>query len=182
MSDGTIRRAEAGDEEALALIGAATFLETYGGEMPGRDIVAHCRERHAATLYADWLAQGWPIWLAEAPQGAPVGYAVLSEPDIPQRAPGDLELKRIYVLSRRHGGGLGPALFELAVAEARNREAPRLLLGAYARNHRALAFYRRCGFREVGARSFTVGDTRFDDDVVMALALSRSQTASGTPL
>ena len=171
MTGWTLRRAAAGDAEALALIGAATFLETYGGEMPGRDIVVHCRERHAATLYADWLAQGWPIWLAEAEQGAPVGYAVLAESDIPQARPGDLELKRIYVLSRRHGGGPGPALFEAVLQEAKARGAPRLLVGAYARNHRALAFYRRCGFVEIGSRSFTVGATRFDDDVVMALPL-----------
>ena len=172
MTSWTLRRAGAGDAEALALVGAATFLETYAGEMPGTDIVAHCAARHAAALYADWLARGWPTWLAEAPQGAPVGYAVLAEPDIPQREPGDLELKRIYALSRLHGAGVGPALFDAAAGEARARRAPRLLLGAYARNHRALAFYRRCGFREIGARSFSVGATVFDDDVVMALDLA----------
>ena len=172
MTGWTVRRARPGDAEALALVGAATFLETYAGEMPGADIVAHCGARHDAVLYADWLAHGWPIWLAEAPQGAPVGYAVLSEPDIPQRAPGDLELKRIYALSRLHGSGVGQALFGLAVEEARARGAPRLLVGAYANNHRALAFYRRRGFREIGARSFSVGATTFDDDVVLALELA----------
>lgn len=172
MSDWTLRRAQAADAEALALIGAATFLETYGGEMPGRDIVAHCRDRHAAVVYAGWLERGWPIWLAEAAQGAPIGYAVLAEPDIPQRAPGDLELKRIYVLSRRHGSGVGPALFCRVIQEARLRHAPRLLLGAYARNRRALSFYRRRGFAQIGSRTFTVGETTFDDDVVLALDLA----------
>ncbi len=171
MTPWTLRRAGPGDAEALALVGAATFLETYAGEMSGADIVAHCATRHAASLYAAWLAQGWPVWLAEAPQGAPVGYAVLAEPDIPQRKPGDQELKRIYVLSRLHGSGAGQALFAAAVEEARARTAPRLLLGAYARNHRARAFYRRVGFQEIGSRTFTVGATIFDDDVVMALAL-----------
>ena len=179
MTPWSLRRAAPGDAEALALVGAATFLETYAGEMPGADIVAHCAARHGAALYAEWLDRGWATWLAEAPQGAPLGYAVLAEPDIPQRGPGDLELKRIYVLSRLHGSGAGQALFGAALEEARARGAPRLLLGAYARNHRALAFYRRCGFREVGSRSFTVGGVTFDDDVVMALDLAEAGAEAG---
>ena len=67
--------------------------------------------------------------------------------------------------------GLGPELLRLARAEAGSRGAPRLLIGAYARNHRALAFYRKVGFQQIGERSFTVGATTYDDDVVMALAL-----------
>lgn len=168
----TLRRAGAGDAAALALVGAATFLETYAGEgWRGADIVAHCAACHTAALYAEWLERGWPAWLAEAPEGAPLGYAMLSEPGVPQAQAGDWELKRIYALSRLHGSGVGRAMFDAAVGEARARGASRLLLGAYARNHRALAFYRRCGFREIGSRTFSVGGTTFDDDVVMALEL-----------
>lgn len=167
----TLRRATQGDAASLALLGAATFLESYAGELGGGDILAHCARRHTIAAYAEGLASGWCAWLAEAPRGAPIGYAVLSTSDIPQAQPGDLELKRIYALSRWHGSGLGPALLATAVEEARARGAPRLLVGAYARNRRALAFYRRSGFEVAGERSFTVGATTYDDDVVMALGL-----------
>lgn len=171
MTGWTIRRAQARDVGALALVGAATFLETYAGELDGADIVEHCRDRHAEIVYAAWLAQEAPLWVAEARSGAVVGYAVVGASDLPQAGEGDLELKRIYALSRWHGSGLGAALFDAVLAEARDRGAPRLLLGAYARNHRALAFYRRRGFEVIGERSFTVGASTFDDDVVMALTL-----------
>jgi len=39
-----LRRCVPGDEEALALVGAATFLETFAGLLAGPDILAHCRE------------------------------------------------------------------------------------------------------------------------------------------
>lgn len=174
-----IRRAGSDDSGALALVGAATFLESYAGELRGADILAHCAARHAAAVYAGGLARDWCVWLGQAPRGAPVGYAVLAAPDIPQALPGDLELLRIYTLSRWHGSGLGPALLAAAVEEARGRGAPRLLLGAYARNHRALAFYRRSGFEVVGQRSFTVGGATYDDDVVMARALTDPAQVTG---
>ena len=45
-----------------------------------------------------------------------------------------------------------------------------MLLGAYGRNDRALAFYRRSGFAQVGTRVFRVG-VRDYDDVVLAIDL-----------
>src|SRR3546814_4633931 len=64
-------------------------------------------------------------------------------------------LKRIYSLSRFHGSGLGAALMREAVAAAEGHR--RLLLGVYARNERALAFYRKQGFVDIGTRRFNVG-------------------------
>ena len=168
----SVRRAGPGDAERLSLVGRATFLESYTWLLGGEDILAHCRDRHSEAFYADWLAQGPALWLAEAERGAPVGYAGLGAPDLPQARPGDLELKRIYVLSRFHGPqGPGRALMAAAVEEARRLRAPRLLLGLHPQNARALGFYRRSGFHPIGVRTFTVGDMVIDDDVVMALEL-----------
>ncbi|MGJ7901868.1 N-acetyltransferase family protein [Lysobacter sp. 1R34A] len=169
-----IRRAGADDAGALALVGAATFLETFAGILHGRDIVEHCRRQHAHAVYADWLGDASAaLWLAETEQGAaPVGYAVLTPPKLPLPDLGehDLELKRIYLLSRFHGGGVGRGLMRQAVAEARTRGARRLLLGVYAGNARALAFYARNGFEQVGERRFQVGGNTYGD-AILALGL-----------
>lgn len=85
-------------------------------------------------------------------------------------APGDIELKRIYLLSRWHGTGAGRALMQAAIAHARACGAPNLLLGVYQGNDRAVAFYRRAGFETVGTRRFQVGEGVYDD-LVMALPL-----------
>ena len=83
----------------------------------------------------------------------------------------DLELKRIYLLSRFHGGGTGRRLMQHAVDEARSRGAGRLLLGVYAGNERALAFYARCGYVRVGERRFQVGANTYED-AILALDLT----------
>ncbi len=163
----TLRRADPGDADALALVGQATMLETYAGELEGADILAHCAGQHSAAKYAGWIgAEDAACCLLEV-KGAPVGYAVVCAPDLPV-APetGDVELKRIYLLHRFQGAGMGRALMEWAVDEARSRGARRLLLGVYARNEAALGFYARQGFERIGTRTFTVGRMVCDDFVL----------------
>ena len=98
---------------------------------------------------------------------APVGYAVLCPPDFPPEhlRDGDGEIRRIYTLAAAHGTGLGPALMEECLAEARGRGHARLLLGVHPGNARARRFYERVGFRVIGERSFTVGASRFTDPI-----------------
>ncbi len=170
-----VRRATGQDDAALALIGAATFLETFADVLDGAAVIAHCREAHAQATYARYLEAGAAAWLGESGTGAPIGFALLSRPELPAAlvAPDDLELKRIYLLSRFHGTGLGAALMAEAVDDAVARGASRLLLGVYAHNARAIAFYRKQGFAPIGERRFAVGD-RLYDDVVLALPLDAS--------
>lgn len=169
VMDVRLRQAAPGDAEALAVVGAATFLESYAGVVDGGAIVRHCLEKHAPSVYAEALSDpAQRLWLAEmAPGGAPVGYLHLTPPDLPiPTAPVDLEIKRIYVLSRLQRTGLGRRLLETAQTYARSAGAERLLLGVYEHNARALSFYRKTGFEIVGARRFDVGGRVYDDHVL----------------
>lgn len=169
--DWTIRPAVPGDADRLALIGAATFLDGFAGILPGEAIVAHCRRHHAADSYARHLADGATGWLVEAATGgAPLGYALVTRPDLPGGGAGDLELKRIYLLSRMRGSGAGAALMARAIGHARGQGAARLLLGVHVHNDRAIAFYHRHGFHVIGTRQFQVG-AQLCDDLVLALDL-----------
>jgi ribosomal protein S18 acetylase RimI-like enzyme len=162
----TVRPAAPGDAGRLAAIGQASFLEAFAGDLGGDDILAHCAVQHAVTLYEGWLADGAKrLWLAEAEGGAPVGYAVSAPPDLPlpDLGPHDIEVKRIYVLHRFHGGGVGWRLMQAALDEARRVGRRRALLGVYSGNAQAIAFYERVGFRRVGERKFRVGETWCDD-------------------
>jgi diamine N-acetyltransferase len=170
MTDFSIRRAGPDDAVRLAQIGAATFLESYTEIIGGAAMIAHCEREHSPARYAGFLANpASAAWLAEhAATGAPVGYALNCPPDLPVAPqPGDLELKRIYAFSRFHGAGIGQMLMEASLADAAARGAPRLLLGTYQDNHRAVAFYRKHGFALIGTRKFQVGELWFDD-IVMA--------------
>ena len=170
LANYTIRRAAYADAETLGHIGVATFVANYSHDIPGPAMMAHCSREHSADAYRAYLGDpATACWLAEH-EGthAPVGYAMNCAPDLPvDLQPGDLELKRIYVLSRFHGTGCARDLLSQAEAHARANKAPRLLLGTYEGNHRAMAFYKKHGFETIGARKFNVGGKIFDD-IIMA--------------
>jgi ribosomal protein S18 acetylase RimI-like enzyme len=158
-----------GDEAALALVGQATFLETFAGILSGNDIVAHCAQAHSAGLYRTWLADpSYALWLVEShPGSAPVGYMVVAPPQLPlPDTGGDLELKRIYLLSKFQGSGLGKRLISTAITHATATGAKRLLLGVYAHNRPAIGFYERTGFSNLGSRKFNVGGKDYDDNIM----------------
>jgi len=165
----TIRTAILGDEQALALVGAATFLETYAHMIPGPDLVAHCATKHSPETYAAWLADpSVTIWLAETEAQAPIGYLVLTRATLPvdEPQPHDLEVQRIYVLSRFQRTGMGYALMNLAVSKSLSKGADRLVLGVHNENAKALAFYKRQGFNVIDSRRFHVGISVFCDSVL----------------
>jgi len=169
----SIRPATAADAPALALVGQATFLETYSTVLPAADILAHCTTQHAQGLYESWVGKpDYSFWVAEvAATGAPVGYAMLCPPDLPvPLEPGDLEIRRIYLLSRFQGDGVGARLMAAALEAARAAEASRVLLGVYEENAGAIAFYARQGFTQAGVRKFQVGANTYDD-LVLARAI-----------
>jgi GNAT superfamily N-acetyltransferase len=141
----------------------------------GADIVAHCAEKLSSKAFAAWFDEpSVRLWLAEATLGAPVGYVALCAPDLPVALQaGDLELRRIYVLQGMHGSGAGDGLMNAALDHARAVSAPRVLLGVNRGNARALAFYSKHRFIEVGTRRFKVGDNLYDD-FVLARALTRA--------
>jgi len=166
----TIRRCTVGDEAALALVGQATFLETFAGVLHGQDLLAHCARSHSIESYRAWLSDSrYALWLVEAsPGNAPVGYMVVapSRLPLPDAANGDLEMKRIYVLGKFRGRGIGKRLLVLAATHSRSLHASRLLLGVYAHNHPAIAFYERAGFSKLGDRKFNVGGRDYDDNIM----------------
>ncbi len=167
----TPRRADDEDAGKLALIGGASFLETFANDHPGDATVAFVSTYHSEAAWSATLADpDAAVWIVEEAAGCPVGYAVLAAPSLPGTSPDDAELKRIYLLSKWHGSGTGRALFDAAESEARKRGAARLVLSVYTRNVRAIAFYEKRGFETIGEAVFAEFPVEFADKV-MAKAL-----------
>jgi diamine N-acetyltransferase len=178
-----LRPATLEDAPALALIGGAAFLEAFTWMLPGADIVDFCSRNHTAEAYAHYFQlSDTRITIAEVTTGAPVGYAMVTTPDLPsiEVLPSDIELKRIYLLSRfrslktpvidaagntLEGVRAGQALMDAAIDSARTMRRTRLLLGTHDGNMRAITFYQRNGFEKIGTRTFQVGAQKCCDSI-----------------
>lgn len=158
-----VRSAGPADADKLSLVSDATFLESFAHEIPGDAMLTHCRTHHAPDYLAGRLEGGAKAWLAEI-NGTPIGYAMLiPEPELDAAQSGDVELKKIYVLSRFQGTGTAQELFAHVLEAAQGNK--RLLLGVKDDNMRAISFYKRQGFEIIGTRQFNVGGELYDDFV-----------------
>ena len=158
----TIRRATAEDATALAELGAATFIESFGQLYVPRDLQAFLEESHTVEAYAKALANpDYALWIAIR-DGRAIGYAQAGPCGLPHQdvQPGDGELKRLYLLKSEQNGGVGRALFDQALAWL-ERNGPRMLwISVWSENLGAQRFYGRHGFEFAGEYEFIVGEQR----------------------
>jgi len=173
MSHLTIRPAGLDDAALLADLGARTFRETFEAITSPENLAAFLASAYGEELQRAELADASRPALVLEVDGIPSGFVQLRlghrEPCVPGQRP--VELQRIYVLQAAHGGGLGKALMEASLELARAWEADAFWLGVWEHNDRALAFYARCGFREVGDHIFTIGD-QVDRDLILVKDLA----------
>jgi GNAT superfamily N-acetyltransferase len=102
--------------------------------------------------WSSWLADAATVvLLAETPEGAPAGLAVVRVYDTPRsptmvpRRRGHVETVVVAALHRRQG--LGRRLMEEAAGWARRKGAVELVLTTWAGNVAADAFYERLGYQ-----------------------------------
>lgn len=127
-----IRVCNPGDVNALALLGQATFLESFAGLLDGIGILGHCANQHSSAVYRGWFEPG----------GAPVGYLVFVPPILPtvDTYADDLEIKRLYLLHPFQRNGVGRRLMEKALAHARKQNCRRVLLEVLPATRALLSF------------------------------------------
>lgn len=158
----TLRRAGVDDAQALSTLAARTFTETFGHLYPPDDLAAFLAEAYAVERQRVILAHpDYAVWLLEH-DGAAIGHAAagscgLPHPDV---APGDGEIKRLYLVQGHQGGGNGTRMMAAAM-DWLLRERPRTLwVGVWSENFGAQRFYARHGFERAGEYLFEVGNTR----------------------
>ena len=128
--------------------------------------------------YAAWLTEGGAedqpepgeIAALPGPYAPPRGTLLLAELDgravgcIAMRALDDdetCEMKRLFVRPGARGAGVGVALVEALLADARAAGYRRMRLDTHPWMHAAIALYRAFGFREIPAYHVTQAGSLF---------------------
>ncbi len=157
-----LRRASPADAEVLTALGRETFSATFAHLYPPEDLEHFLRNAHTPAQYRAWATDpAFGLWIAEAGEGRAIGYALAGPNTLPHpdAAPGDGELKRIYVSREAQGAGVGGLLLAAALDFLNRLERP-LWIGVWSGNFGAQKLYGRHGFTKAGEYAFPVGQSR----------------------
>ena len=169
-----VRRGEQRDAELLAELGARTFAETFAADNTAENMTAYLASAFTPTKQAAELADPHCLFLIAESDRVAVGYALLRSERVPDGVIGDrpIELVRLYVARESIGSGIGAALMQACLSQARQLGYQTLWLGVWENNPRAQKFYRKWNFQEVGKHVFQLGDDP-QTDLLMQRSLSK---------
>jgi len=165
----------------IARLGARLFAATFGPDNAPEDMAKYVADAFSEERIARDLADPTAVFLLARADGDVVGYAHIRGGHTPDcvTGPRPAELVRIYVETARIGAGFGRTLMDACLEAARLRGYRTLWLGVWERNARAIRFYERCGFREVGSQPFVLGHD-VQRDLILARAVPPSLDPAGS--
>jgi len=169
----SIRAASTSVAPLLSELGARLFEQALGRQNAVEDMRLYLSTAFSIDRWSTNLSNpAHRTWVADNPSGAAIGYAVLNKGPAPAYlgATSAAEIARLYSDQAWHGRGVGGALMNACLDQARAWKCDIAWLGVWVENARAIAFYEKHGFRVVGAQTFLLG-TDVQHDHVMARRL-----------
>ena len=170
MLEVAIRRAVPPDAAELAALGARTFSDAFGADNTAEDLEAHLSTSYGIRQQTEELANPEVVTLVAEHGGELVAFAQVRRGPAPSCVAGEspVELWRFYVDRSWHGRGIAQRLMAASLDGARELGGRTIWLSVWERNPRAIAFYEKTGFRNVGTKDFWVGSDRQTDFVLVA--------------
>ena len=162
-----LRPARPEDATTLAAFAAQAFTDTYRGLDDEQEIADYVAEHFTPDVMAGVIGDPACTTLLAWAGEQLAGYAVMRDKPAPGcvTTPAPLQLWRLYLGQGFIGQGLGARLMAAVHAQARRLDARTLWLGVYDRNVRAVEFYQRFGFAQVGTSEFLFGGRVYSDPI-----------------
>ena len=157
----------------LSELGARTFYDAFAKANTPENMDAYLKKSFSPDIQFNELSQPDMVFLIAEAEGKPIGYVqlILDSKDESILGAKPLEIRRIYASQEYQGRGVGKELMLATINEARRRGCDCVWLGVWEKNQKAIDFYKKWGFREVGTHLFSVGDDP-QNDFVMGLTLT----------
>jgi len=160
-----IRKATTSDAPLIALLGRISFNETFGHLfLDNNDLLAYHEKTFSVSKIASSLQKSTNIfWLAFYNE-LPVGYTKLKLNSVSEFLPSQqvCQLQKIYVLKDFLSKKIGLKLQASLIEEAQKRNYKTLWLSVYDDNVKAINFYKKNQFKNIGKHKFQIGKESFN--------------------
>ena len=158
----------------MAELAERTFRDTFAELNTPSDIDLHCRSSYSEELQAREICDPNTTTLLCDNAGDLIAFGQLRWTNPPPCvvASRPAEIYRLYVDKAWHGKRVAQALMAALLETASTGRADVVWLGVWENNPRAIAFYTKTGFVEVGDHTFLLGHDA-QRDLVLTKALGR---------
>lgn len=168
-----LRPASLDDTESLAALGRDSFVSAFGHIYHPLDLERFLQETYAPEVVAREIAHPDRLHQLAIDEDCLAGFCklALSSPYADHSdAQRPIALGQLYTQPDLTGQGIGAALMDWTLGEARARNADAIQLSVYSDNPGAQRFYARYGFAKIADVDFWVGTHR-DDEFLFELRL-----------
>ena len=172
----SIRVGSVADAETIAALAIQVFLDTYATEGVRPDLANEAFAEYGHAVFAQRLAQEERVfYLVEHGSGL-LGFAEVLRNHTASPIPGigGSELVRLYVQPRAQGSGIGRTLLQCAERCAGEARSAGVWLSAWEHNARALSFYKRQGYEDVGHAQYVIQGQSFENRIFFRPAASKA--------
>lgn len=165
MKNLQITKCTLADLEPLIAISRETFWDTFSPYSSQADMDRFLDQAYAPEKLGKELQNPESSFYFLKSDDEIFGYLKLNinraqSEDLAENA---LEVERIYIRSKHLRHGYGQKLLQFAEKEAIRQAKQAIWLGVWEHNERAKAFYKKNGFKKVGAHDFYVGSDQQHD-------------------
>ena len=176
----SIRRAMADDARLLTMLGIKTFYDTFAAVNTKDDMNLYLSKTFHEAKLQEELEDGKNTFFVAEDNGLPAGYAKIRRGESPTELKGhrSMEIERLYAVKEYIGKQIGQKLMASCLQAAIDDRFEVVWLGVWEHNHRAIAFYEKCGFKKFSSHPFMLGNDLQTDLLMQKIIDNYDETDS----
>jgi ribosomal protein S18 acetylase RimI-like enzyme len=163
-----INQAKIADTEVLALLGRQTWAESHGHYIEDKnDVLNYLDENFSVSKTKKHINNSKNIFYIIYVDDFPVGYAkiVINENQENIVTQHNCQLERIFILKEYIPLKVGKQLLKYVEGQAKALQFDTMWLSVYIKNARAIRFYEKNEFENVGIKNFMVNGKSYENIV-----------------
>ena len=161
-----IKKATIADTTVLALLGRITWAESHGQYIEDKNnLLKYLDENFSAAKTKQHLNNPKNLFYIVYVDDLPVGYAklILNEKQECVASQNNCRLERIFILDDFIPLKIGKKLLTFLEERARALKLDTMWLSVYIKNTRAIRFYEKNEFKNVGQLNFSVSGQEYEN-------------------
>ena len=163
-----IQIAKEADTEILALLGRVTWAESHGHYINDKnDIVKYLNKNFSVSKMKQDINNAKNLFYIVYVDDLPAGYAklVVNEKQENVESQNIIRLERIFIQNEFIPLKIGQQLLNFVEEKAKELQLDTMWLTVYIKNIRAIRFYEKNEFKNVGELNFIVSGTSYENTV-----------------